>query len=286
MPTSTTDTIAILSCADLLSATPPSPFPKKIGDGYGPVAPERTSACIGNCPRPWQFMASRSPTSAANHPPQAEATTHISSHRVQPHKHSDEPEPTRGREPRTARLWRQFDDTADARSSTVDSRRGSHDRCDSVTIRMGAGSGNRSCAGSRYSLARNRTPVIAPKVARRTAHTITARPSAKVIPRGTPNAATTALSIRLTTTTTADRKASIHMTARNVRSYRTGRHALLSLMNPGNQRPRRKSITSSVIDVEAAHPVLSRVHPLWSSEDMRTVLTAKGDTAVSVCVAT
>jgi len=28
------------------------------------------------------------------------------------------------------------------------------------------------------------------------------------------------------------------------------------------------------------------VHPLWSSQDMRTVLTAKGDIAVSVCVAT
>ena len=169
-------------------------------------------------------------------------------------------EPTRGLEPRTARLqvgWlapTQPSEPVPAdltavipgmhgsgqqvfmdRLSTVDSPRGyvaprrfGHDprvaapHAARSSGRIGAGSGNRSRSGSRYSPARKRsmssTPMTAPRAARRTAHAIAARPSAKVIPRGTPNAATTGLAITPTTTTAADRKASIHMTARNVRS--------------------------------------------------------------------
>lgn len=87
---------------------------------------------------------------------------------------------------------------------------------------MGAGSGNRRSTGNKYWPARNRsmikTEVIAPKDASSTAHPIAARARAKTLPGGTPNVATIGLAITPTTTSATDRKASNHITARNVRS--------------------------------------------------------------------
>ncbi len=87
---------------------------------------------------------------------------------------------------------------------------------------MGAGSGNRRPTGNKYWPARSRsmitTAVIAPKEASNTAHPIAAKPSPKRKPGGTPHVATTGLTITLMTTSATDRNASIHITARSVRS--------------------------------------------------------------------
>lgn len=87
---------------------------------------------------------------------------------------------------------------------------------------MGAGNGSRSCDGSENLPAcirsMSRTAVIAPKAASSTAQTMAARPRAKTMLRGTPNVATTGLATMQTATSAVDRKASIHITARNVRS--------------------------------------------------------------------
>lgn len=64
----------------------------------------------------------------------------------------------------------------------------------------------------------SKTAVIAPNAASNTPQTIAARPIPNTMFRGVPKVATIGLAITQTTTSAPDRKASIHMTARSVRS--------------------------------------------------------------------
>lgn len=105
---------------------------------------------------------------------------------------------------------------------------------------MPAGSGNRSPAGKKNWPACKRsmitTAVIAPKPANSTALTIPTTVIATRSPRGTPTVAMIGVATAHTNVSATDKKASSHMTARKVRSYRRPAVTSVLVMSSDNQR--------------------------------------------------